>query len=140
MKARKKANFELPCCIFPMGQIIFTKLIVYCTHGTYIRWSFGTHGARRKKQGLFCNINVKFATAVFLNTCLKKIKLPCSHYRCAPVSELQSNISTMFVPRCVQGGLTVPSCSSLEDKKNKKRDICKNIFPIIIVIKRYLSL
>ena len=54
IKARKRALFELPCSIVSMGQIIFTKLIIYCTHGTYIRWSFGIHApGERKRHGFY---------------------------------------------------------------------------------------
>ena len=38
----------------------------------------------------------RFATAVDPNKCLKKIKLPISLYKCARMSWLPSNISTMI--------------------------------------------
>ena len=43
----------------------------------------------------FFENNLKIATTVNLNKCLKQINLPISLYMYAPISDLPSNISTM---------------------------------------------
>ena len=50
----------------------------------------------RDGKWVFSEDDCKFATDVVLNKRLKQIKLPILLNTCAPISELTSNISTMF--------------------------------------------
>ena len=55
------------------------------------------HVAHEWKKKFYSEMIIKLAPALYLNKCLKHVKLPILLYTCAPFSELPSNISTMVV-------------------------------------------
>ena len=62
----------------------------------------------------FFENNLKNATTVNLNKCLKQINLPISLYMYAPISDLPSNISTM--------GMSMPPPPSNGTAMNVKQE------------------
>ena len=53
-----------------------------------------TQTTLRTRESCLTN-NFKLATAFHLDKCPKPIRIPISLFKCAPISELPSNISTM---------------------------------------------
>ena len=64
-------------------------------HVSYIRRQYRTRSARMKENRYFKRI--KFVTAVDLSKSLKQMKLPMLINTCAPISELSSNLTIMYL-------------------------------------------